>query len=243
MKKSLFTAFAVVVFMGSAFAQSKTRFGAKAGFNVSVFTKHLDGFGEGSQSYYYGFHKYPRFSVNAGFTADMNLSPKFVFGTELLYTGLGSAYRVKNDAVIVTTNRGTTEDAYDYIKFRLNYLEIPLLAKYIFSNNPTTTSYTLYGGFAPAFKISKGLRYTYYDLNANKPTNVPVKNQDEELENGKSFNVSGVLGIQIGTAPSARGFYMDLRFQQTLNSVFNSSAGFNKNPGMFAGSLGAGYRF
>jgi len=242
MKRTLFTALAVVVFMGVTYAQSNIRFGAKAGFNVSVFTKHLDDFGEGPQSYYYGFHKYPRFSVNAGFTADVNISPKFVFGTELLYSGLGSAYRIKNDAVIITTNRGT-EDAYDYIKFRLNYLEVPLLAKYLFSNNPKNTSYTLYGGFAPAINISKGIRYTYYDLNTDRPTNVPVKNQDEEIENVKSFNVSGVLGIQIGTAPLARGFYFDMRLQQTLSPVFNSNAGLTKNPAMFAGSLGVGYRF
>jgi opacity protein-like surface antigen len=242
MKKILLGVVGVAMLWATASAQTKTVFGIKAGINTSVFTKQLDGFGEGPQSYYNGFHKYPRFSINAGFTADVNISPKFVFGTELIYNGLGSAYRVKNDAVVITTNRGNTQDAYDYMKFRLNYLELPLLAKYVFSNKPNRTSYNLYGGFAPAFNISKGIRYTYYDLDTDRPSNVPVKNQDNEIENVKSFNVSGVLGMQIGTAPASKGFYMDIRLQQTLTSVFNAGAQLARNPGMFTGSFGFGYR-
>jgi hypothetical protein len=242
MKKILLTAFAVVLFMSLAYAQNKIRFGAKAGINVSVFTKQIDGFGGGPQTALYGFHKFPRFSINAGFTADINIKQNFSFTAEFLYSGQGSAYRIKNDYVVITNNRGTTEDAYDYIRFRINSLEIPLLAKHTFYR-PNKTSYALYGGFAPAVNISSDTRFSYYDLDRGSPSNVPVTSESEELNNVRGFNVSGVLGLQIGTASVDRGFYTDIRLAQTLMPVFTSNARMVNNPRMFVGSLGIGYRF
>lgn len=97
--KKLFVLAAVLLFVCSAKAQSDITIGPKVGLNVTNIS-NID-------------HSKNKISINLGGFAEWRVNDFFALQPELLYSRQG--YRTKNDGV-----KG---------KFRVNYLNIPVLAK------------------------------------------------------------------------------------------------------------------
>lgn len=244
MKKTLLIAFGLTLFFASASAQHSGIFlGVKGDVNLSFFTADIAGFRQPGGPFA-DYHKFVRASPALAITADYVFNESnFSMATELKFNTRGGAYRIENDAVIVIRD-GNREQAYNNFTFRVNYLELPLMAKYKFSESPHT-SWFAYGGVSPAWKITSNTKYTNLGGN-NQSTFLEERNKDGNLYNVRSFNMNVLGGVQLSSPMGNRSFYVDIRAAYGLLPVFNTdhfTDGTNARTHMFTGSAGIGYRF
>ena len=131
--KKLFICFAIaIVGLASLNAQS-IRFGAKAGVNFAS----LGGDVEDADG---------RTSFHIGALAEFVISEKFSFQSELLYSGLGATYEESES--FEGMNFSYEE------KIKLDYLSVPLMAKYYVTDN-----FSLEGGPIVSFLLSANGEY------------------------------------------------------------------------------------
>lgn len=218
-------------------------FGVKIGFNASLFTDDVNSFDPSSPRHDNSFGRYVRASPLIGFTIDYTISKQFYLGTEILYNTRGMAYRQANDNVVMIRNN-KAEQAYNYFKYKIEYIEVPLTAHYNFLPPVHDNWLTFYAGVAPAVAVSKQVKFDYPEINAG-----PGKEPDDEsadLQGVKSFNTSLLGGLQFGSRPSVIGYFIDLRTSYTLLPTFNAKTdvnGDNLNTKMLSFSLGLGLKF
>lgn len=226
-------------------ATKKFRLGLKTGLSLSSFTKDVGVFAPWTPgvpaSGYSNYKKYFRISSLLGATVEYPVTPSFVVGAKLLYAGRGAAYREPNHSVVTITDQGTRK-TYNYYKFKIDYLEVPLSAKWDLSANSNgITSFSLYGGLAPAFVLSQSTSYHSYSTNSASPIADPTV-RNGELKYVRPFNLSTVAGFQI--AGKRKGsFFVDGRFSHTLLPVFKyatTDEGYNLNTAMWTATLGLG---
>jgi hypothetical protein len=227
------------------FSASKLKYGLKTGLSLSSFTKDVGVFAPWTPgvpvSNYGGYEKYFRISSLFGVVAEYPLTSTFSIGTELLYAGRGAAYRKENSDVVTITDQGA-EKAYDYYKFKIGYLELPLTANWNLSSNSNgKTAFSLYAGLAPAFAISHGTSYHSYETSSGSPVaSSTVK--EGELKYVRAFNLSTVAGFKIGGKDEGSVF-VDARISNTLLPVFKyatTDEGYNLNTAMWTATLGIG---
>jgi hypothetical protein len=102
--------FIVLAFFGTAILQAQVKFGARAGVNFSDITgERVDSF-DGRTSFHFGA------------VAEIEISEKFSFQPELIYSSQGSDY----------TEDFEGEDFDGTVK--VDYLNVPLMAKYYVTN-------------------------------------------------------------------------------------------------------------
>ena len=65
-----------------------------------------------------------------------------------------TAYRKPNNGVVIIGSQGA-EKAYNYFKFALDFVELPVLARYDLTNVHSSTSLIMYGGFSPGIAVNK----------------------------------------------------------------------------------------
>lgn len=249
MKKLLLLALCSIGLLGQLVAQekssSKVKYGFKTGLSLSAFTKDVSVFDKNTPSYSYlntqTFERYFRIASLAGFVVKYPLSPSFSLGGELVYTGRGMSYRQENGGVAIITSRGA-EKAYNYFKFKVNYLELPITANYCFTASTNgATDFSVYGGLAPAIAASQGTSYHSYSSSGNSP--IANNTTDEgSLEDVRSFNLSTVAGFELA-AKGKSGMFCNARISNALLPVFNQSTspqGANMKTGMWTVTLGLG---
>lgn len=217
----------------------KIKFGAKASFNVSVFTN-------GAGSFHYpaaqadnlsSFRTFTRYSASGGVTADYEVSPAFSWSAELLYNSRGGAYSVADDGTGNSNANAGSSSGYDYFYYDIDYLQLPLLAKHDLTKPPAFTGFVIYGGLAPAVNVYKRTGYSYYDSNGYVAANSSAAGA---LEHVRSFNISAIAGFQMVGKRSVRKWYADFRGAYTLLPVFSSGGYFHTR--MFTGSFGIGLK-
>ncbi len=251
-KKLLIIALTFFIFNLKTHAQkfnfTKVHLSLKAGLNLSSFTDNVGQFDKKSPNFnnspFAYYENYFRITGLVGIKADYSVGKSFSVAAELLYNGRGAAYRGKNDNVVLIDNNGA-QTAYDYFKFQIDYIELPLLAQYSFTKPRANASFLIYGGIAPAITVNTGTKYFYY----SNSDGTPVANQSSKsgpLENVNGFNLSPVLGFQFGgkrTLPAQ--FFADLRFEYSLLPVFNTSSidGYNFQTNLWTSGFGIGIRF
>lgn len=217
---------------------TKLTIGFKTGLSLSSFTKDVSVFERGN---YANFKRYFRIASLVGVVAKYPVSTSFSWGAELLYTGRGAAYRQENGSVVVITNQGA-EKAYNYFKFKIDYLEIPLTANYNLSANSNgTTSFSIYGGLAPAFALNQKTSYHSYDNNGSSPI-ANSTTENGELKDVRAFNLSTVAGFEIAGKKEG-SFFFNGRISNSLLPVFQqatSPEGYNMKTGMWTVTLGLG---
>ena len=226
----------------------KVRFGLKTGITQSSFTRDVGVFDPsasgGTTSSYTDYKRYIRISSLFGIVTRYQLTPAVNFGAELLYAGRGAAYRKENNSVVIISNQGAGK-AYDYYKFRINYLELPLTAIWnLTSNSNGETDFSLYGGIVPALSTDQSTSYHSYQTSSGSQVASSTK-KEGELKYVRTFNVSTVAGLQLATR-TAGSLFFNAQISNSLLPVFKHATtdeGHNLNTSMWTATIGIGVMF
>lgn len=151
--------------------------GLMLGFNASRFTERIGEFGDGNSNEY---DEFLRFGAAFGLTAKQALSKGFNLRAEFLLNARGGSYRSDNTGVSTISTDGSK--SYYYKNYRVNYLEVPLLADFDLSPqaNPYKLHVHLAFGLSYGINVSSSLRY-----NGFSPTGTnmgPVQEVKEDYE-------------------------------------------------------------
>lgn len=243
MKKNLLMLFVFLFALGEVNAQqqgtSNLKLGFKAGINLSSFTNKEDMLMMLSGVSYSSFESYFRVSAMAGITAEYKLNPKFSLNTELLYNTRGMAYRRPNNSVVLIGENGA-EQAYDYYKFMIDYVELPLMASYFIVPSIKPTAFNVYLGLAPGIAVSKRAKMDYPEVTAGPGQGQADVNGDLGYVN--SFNASGLLGFKVERKlESGLAVVVDLRGSYAFLPVFEKKV--NVDTKMLTGTFALGIKF
>ena len=210
--KKLFLMTVIAFFGFTVFAQdspSAIGFGLKAGANFASIT----GDETDNLSSLTGFH--------VGAYVDISVSEKFSVQPELLYSTQGAKYE--------------DSDFYDG-KFKLNYLNIPIMAKF-----RVAEGFTLEAGPQVGFLLSAKDEYDYIgadpgfsDLSGEDDIKDLVKGTDfginfglgYKMENGLNFSARYCLGLSNINDTSSIDPGFDMGDIKNQNGVFQLSVGF-----------------
>ncbi|MEE1946789.1 porin family protein [Pedobacter sp. KR3-3] len=242
MKKNLLMLAVLLLALGQVNAQEQTKklgFGFKAGLNISAFTNKQDMLMALSGVSYDSFENYFRISAMAGITATYKLNPKFALNAELLYNSRGTAYRRPNNSVLLIGDKGV-EQAYDYYKFMIDYVELPLMVSYYVIPSSKPTALSVYLGLAPGIAVRKAAKMDYPEVTAG-PGNGKA-DVNGELGFVNSFNASGLFGLKVGhKLENGTAFFIDLRGSYGMLPVFKKEV--NIDTRMLTGTFALGLDF
>jgi hypothetical protein len=210
MKKNILTAVAVFVF-GFSNAQ-EAKFGVKAGLNLSTL----------SGNYVEQSQIQPGF-VLGGFAA-VKLSDKFIFQPELLFSFQGSAYRNYYDFGNV--------QSYEQDNLNLNYLLVPIMAKYYVAKK-----FSIEVG--PQFGFLLTARTNFFSY--TDAGNGYVDSESEDVKDQfKTFD----FGINIGGGYDFTDKWgIGLRYNFGLNNAVQNSDGSNYKTNNQVLSVTGSYKF
>lgn len=218
-------------------------FGAKLGMNGSIFTADVDFFDLSSNMNDPSFSRFLRLAAYGGVTVDYMITDRFSVGAEVLYNARGMAYRQENSGVITIGTTGKPEQSYNYFKYKIDYVELPLTAGYNVLDVASNSWLMGYVGLAPAIAVKKEAMFD----NANGLGPLAGKaDASGELDHVRGFNTSILAGIQYGAVPGAVGTYIDFRASYTMLPVFTESKNTraeNLRTQMLTVSLGLGIKF
>lgn len=203
MKKILFS---ILISFG-AFSAAQAQFGVKAGLNLATVAQEGAG--------------YSRSDVDGksivapvlGLTYEMNLGDILSIQPELLYTQLGG----KNTYNVLGTN---TESSY-----RINYLELPVLAKVKFGNeNRESTGFYLAAGPWLGYALSGKQRFLS-TANGATVLDIDRKYTFDDADDTKRLNYGmiGAAGVSFGRA------VLDLRYNYGFNNLLDADANNNND--------------
>jgi len=193
----------------------RIKFGIKAGFNLSYFTDDVAPFDQPDESLS-AFKRGERPSFVPGLTMDVRLGRGFSFITELLYNTKGMEYDEQVPWIVIIDREGKENSAYNHFKYKINYLELPLLLNYNFSKRTAKTYWQVYTGIAPAVVISSKTKMDYY-----RESDIQ-QDTKSKLQDTRFFNHSFIAGIKSGDGlGTLYEGYIDLRVSYTLSPVFN----------------------
>lgn len=150
---------------------------------------------------------------NAAAVANYRINTYFSLQTEFIYTILGKNY---TEHTYHTNMFGDVYTDYDNVKIRLQYFEIPLLAKFtIFGNNKVNLD-ILAGGFAGCKLSAK------------------QKTADDTFQNVSSDYTSWNAGVTLGVGFSImqQRMFFEMRFNRGLIDI-NKNTKVNTAQGMY----------
>jgi hypothetical protein len=219
--------------------ESKFKAGFKGGFNISSFTKDIDLMDQ-PEPLYSSFKKSSRGSALIGITLDYELSKHLLLGSELLFNTRGMGYKDENTEISVTIDQGQQKKSNNYLKYNLDYLELPIIVNYNFLPEKSKSMLFGYVGIAPSILINHKRRLKY-DVKE-----VGESDQKQNLPYTKSFLNNIVAGVKLLEKESlGLESYIDLRGNYSLSNVFNqtlNTAGKNFETRMYTFTLALGIR-
>lgn len=225
--------------------EKKVRFGIKTGLNVSLFTSKVMPTSTARRSDFSNFDPYVRSSINAGLTADGQLTERISLSAELLFNSRGMVYMEKNNYVDIVNDEGEKEQAYNNFNFNIDYVELPILINYNFKPRAYRLFLAAYVGLAPGIAVNSKTKLSYEEgLDGNGRE---AKNEILPLKYVNHFNNSLLTGIKVGeNNPRKLNLYGDFRLSYTLLPVFSrkvSDKGSNLDTRMLTGSVSIGIKF
>jgi len=219
---------------------SRFKFGAKAGINLSFFTNDVGPFKEPDEMYS-SFERNPRPSANIGVTLNVQMPKKFNFGVELLYNTRGATYVQENEKVQEEDDEGVERNAKNYFNYNIDYLELPLTVNYNFKSELSKSFIMGYAGIDPSLAINHKTRLKYPKKDPDH------ENQKTNLPDVKKFTNNIIAGVQFGESYSTMNdLYIDLRGSYMLSPVFSRSVnnqGESLYTHMYTFTLAFGIRF
>lgn len=200
MKRIILTAFIVVITMASSNAQ---QFGVKAGLNLATitgdFTDDVDG----------------RASLHFGVVAEFKISDVFSFQPELIYSSQGAKETYYYDY-----------NEYDEDVYKLDYLNIPLMAKFYVAKG-----FSLEAGPQIGFLLAAKDKYVeYYNGDTFSGTEDMIDYM-KTIDFGLNFGVGYKLDNNLN---------FGARYNLGLSDIWDDSEGgiFNQKNGVFQISVG-----
>ena len=219
------------------------RLGLKAGISGSLFTRNVAPFDGGYVRQLPDYRRFFRPSGFGGLTADFQVSPRFMIGTELLFNSRGMVYREKNDAVVIIDDEGYEQQAYNRYNYNIDYFELPLTLNY--NLRASNTWLVIYGGIAPAMATNYKTKLYYEE--STRSDGRRAQNVRERLDYVRKINNNAIAGVKVGDDTGDKvAAYADFRLSHTLRPVFNRStnaSGYNLHTQMFTFSASVGFRF
>ena len=216
MKKTIIALLLSLPFVG--FSQSSDyvyphfKLGFRGGLNLTSLTdfdNNLNYSLQGSSGIYYSPASQsfgP--ALNAGLAAQIAFSPLFSLQPEANYFQGGGDYSL-------TVFGGSTSGTID-MRVRLNYIQIPLLAKLSLGNG--NVKFNLFGG--PAFAFTLNGKMT---AEAKAMGNSRTFSQDLKVEDGglSSLDVQAVVGAGLTIEAGSGDFIIDLRYIRGFSDINN----------------------
>jgi hypothetical protein len=239
-KASLLFVFALIsLYSHAQYQPDKIKFGLKAGFNVSLFTRDIAQFVLRDEPWQ-NFNRSVRGSFTGGLTVDINMARGFSLGTEVLFSSRGMSYREENERIIKTDEEGREVKVYNYYNYNVDFMELPVALKYNFKPESSRTLLIAYAGISQAVLVNHKAKLSY-------PRKDDRDNEKSDLENVHRFNKNLIAGMQIGEKEAfGVDAYFDLRGSYSLSPVFNKpedSEGNNLHTRMWTIALTFGVKF
>lgn len=191
--------------------------GIKLGANLSKFSSEVGDYSS-SNPYYSWKNCFREGGPVIGGMMNFKLSKIASIQAEMLYNSKGGrSKKESNEVQYETTNTyygtTTTSSAYNYKVYRVNYIEVPLLANIDLTHG---NGFCLQAGIAPSFAISSKLRENAYILNTNDES-AKEKWHVSDFPYANRFNASLILGA----AALSDSWYLDLRYTKTLRDTYS----------------------
>lgn len=211
MKKLLFTA--VVVFAFGVSSAQDMNFGVKAGLNVANLTGDIE-----DANSLIGAH--------AGVFAEFKISDKFSFQPELLFSMQGAKQKFSETEIIAGETYTYTEES----KEKLNYINIPLMAKY-YAAEKFSLEVGPQIGFLMSAKNDYEYTETYAGVSYSESGSVDVKEFYKGIDFGLNFGVAYdftenlLAGVRYNLGLSNINDVGDSNYK-IKNSVFQVSLGY-----------------
>jgi len=209
MKKILLTVVALATF-GLSQAQD-IKFGAKAGLNISTITGDLEDAKSLVGAHFGGF-------------AEIKISDKFAFQPELLYSMQGA----KSEYSESDTDYSYSEES----KYKLGYLNIPLMVKYF-----ATDKLFIEAGPQVGFLLSAKQDYSYSETymgitDSASIDGIDVKDNFETIDFGLNFG----FGYEF-----TENIFAGARYNVGLSNIAKDSGDSKVHNGVF--QISVGYKF
>ena len=198
MRKLLVTTFVLVFTLSSVNSQDIT-FGAKAGINIA----NLDVTDANIDS---------RTSLHLGVTAEFEISDTFSIQPELLYSAQGATSSDTDDGFNVVGNpvRYDSEN-----KWKLNYIQIPIMAKFYVSEGLSLEAGPQIGFLASA-EIDEDETET--DLTSGVSSSTSTTIDAKEIVKSVDFGLNFGLGYKLDS-----GLNFALRYNLGLSNIYDVS--------------------
>ena len=220
MKKLLLVLFIQGLFASlNAQENNKVYYGMEAGFTVSFFDQktapYLD------PSLVEEFDKASRTSFELGATADYLVSDLFSFSSGLMYVERGGGYKTKNpDFVYVNQFSGSREsDAYNYLRYRLAYFELPLAANMdvfeILKVGKEDQRLNVFVGASAMANVGSKLRFNVFEGSSD----AEEKWESEKLDAAEPLVVGFNAGIELRGGPIT--FYTE--YSRNLSPLYDTT--------------------
>ncbi len=232
MKKILIISALALLFSNISFGQESKKFtyGPRLGLNVSFFNTNL----HPNSSWLHpnsSWENYGRISPFIGAFVNYKFSKVFSIQTELLYTLKGGSSRKPSNSIMTQTQQGY-EQAYYYTNYRINYIELPLLAQINLFPNKSGVHYSVQTGIAPSISMTSTLRANDYTVGSGVGlVQVREKWQVKDFYEARKFNASMIIGMHFGflgesSSPFGRSsgsFALDIRYTKSLLDTYKTT--------------------
>ena len=193
MKKITLTLLGLVAFSTSALAQQEVKFGPKAGVNFAT----LNGKDADEAKMMIGFH--------VGAFAEIKFNDKFAVQPEVLFSAQGA--KVKESGTEVVMGVPVNYEAEG--KTKLNYINIPIMAKYYITDNFAVEAGP-YVGFLMAAE-------TEYEATMSA---AGISQTEKSTEDIKDISNSIDFGVGVGASFNLdSGFFIGARYNLGLTKV------------------------
>jgi hypothetical protein len=216
-------------------AQDKVKYSVETGFTISSFSRETAPFADPTAVK--GFDKAVRTSIEVGGNVNYRLTNVFTLSGGIRYTEKGGSYKTKNpDFAYVNTFSGVkVDDAYNYLRYRLVYLEIPVVLKinaYNLLNIAAAKSSALflYGGLSGMLNIGSKFRYNKFTADEKESW------ESEPLKGAEDLLLSWVAGVEW----NGDAFIIYTRYTRNIGNVYDMSLTGSENFDLDMGTVSLG---
>lgn len=229
----------LLAFSTKVYSQDKMLYGFDMGFTISFFDQRSAPYED--PQLVSEFSKAVRASFEFGMKAEYPLNNTFSLGSGLRYSEKGGAYKTKNPdfAYINQFSGNRVDDAYNYLRYRLTYLEVPLSIKidlYNLLGMPKEDSkLNLIAGVSGMLNIGSKFRYNTFTGNSDA---------DEEWDSSKLTGAKGtLLSWQTGLEWNEGPLILYAKYYKNIGEVYDTSKEGFENFGVNMSTIGIGMGF